>query len=86
MKKNSVAPSPRPAPGPSASEQVSRLEQDLDDAAPAPLGQFNITFYYMIGEEEVAVPTKACEYVGDDGAVVKGEPPAPAIRRSGGDG
>ncbi|MBA3459695.1 MAG: hypothetical protein H0T46_07025 [Deltaproteobacteria bacterium] len=29
------------------------------DAGPAPLGEFNITFYYMIGEEEVAAKAAA---------------------------
>lgn len=49
-----VPPSPMPremaSPPPAASS---------NDAGPTPIGEFNITFYYMIGEEEVAAKAAA---------------------------
>ena len=49
-----VPPSPMPR------EMASPpAEGTTTDAGPAPLGEFNITFYYMIGEEEVAAKAAA---------------------------
>lgn len=50
--------SPLPPP-PMPREMASPGSNSPKDAAPAPLGEFNITFYYMIGEEEVAATAAA---------------------------
>ena len=48
-----VPPSPMPR------EMASPPAAATTDAGPTPLGEFNITFYYMIGEEEVAAKAAA---------------------------
>jgi 3D (Asp-Asp-Asp) domain-containing protein len=57
-----------PPPPPNPSELVSRLEAE-PDLGPKPLGHFTITFYYMIGEEEVVAKRASGKAVNDnDGA------------------
>ena len=46
-------------PTPMPREMASPGSDSPKDAGPAPLGEFNITFYYMIGEEEVAAKVAA---------------------------
>ncbi|HEY1555743.1 MAG TPA: 3D domain-containing protein [Kofleriaceae bacterium] len=57
-----VEPEHRPLPEPAAVSQA----QDADRDSPKPLGQFTITFYYVIGEEEVGAKPVANENSGDD--------------------
>jgi 3D (Asp-Asp-Asp) domain-containing protein len=51
------ASAPPPPVAVAASEQVSRLEVDPQQE-PQPIGQFTITFYYMIGEDEIVPKAK----------------------------
>lgn len=48
-----------PLPPPPMPRDVVSTAEAPRDAGPAPLGEFNITFYYMIGEEEVAARAAA---------------------------
>ena len=45
---------PPPAPAPAVSQPAPKV-----DDGPKPLGQFSITFYYVIGEDEVVAKAKA---------------------------
>jgi 3D (Asp-Asp-Asp) domain-containing protein len=48
-------PTPRPAPEPAANVSVAEepVVIPVPDAGPRPLGAFNITFYYVVGEDEM---------------------------------
>jgi len=50
-----------PLPPPSMPHEMATppIEPTPTDAGPQPIGEFNITFYYMIGEEEVAAKVAA---------------------------
>jgi 3D (Asp-Asp-Asp) domain-containing protein len=48
----SVPPSPMP-------REIAAKPKEAVDSEPRPIGKFNITFYYMIGEEEVAAKAAA---------------------------
>jgi len=50
--------------------QVSVAEEPVVDEGPRPLGKFNITFYYVVGEEELKRPSN------DNQANASIEPPA----------
>jgi 3D (Asp-Asp-Asp) domain-containing protein len=54
------------APGPAAVERVRPLERSADD--PEPLGRFNLTFYYVIGEDEVGRKKPSNDNVAKDEA------------------
>jgi 3D (Asp-Asp-Asp) domain-containing protein len=64
-----------PPPAPNASEQVSRLETE-PSTEPQPIGRFAITFYYMIGEDEIVPKSKvANDNHADDAALASVTPP-----------
>jgi 3D (Asp-Asp-Asp) domain-containing protein len=50
-----------PLPPPAMPREMATppIEPTPSDAGPQPIGEFNITFYYMIGEEEVAARVAA---------------------------
>jgi 3D (Asp-Asp-Asp) domain-containing protein len=55
-------PRPEPSPPPPASVSVAEEPAEVSEAAPAELGKFNITFYYIVGEDEiVARPSRKKE-------------------------
>jgi 3D (Asp-Asp-Asp) domain-containing protein len=55
----SVEPSHDPKSEAAAVAIVSEEPRDKDSDEPKPIGQFSITFYYVIGEDEVAPKAKA---------------------------
>lgn len=48
-----------PLPPPPMPREMASPAEAPTDAGPQPLGEFNITFYYVIGEEEVAAKSAA---------------------------
>ncbi|MDB4957794.1 MAG: hypothetical protein JWO36_5363 [Myxococcales bacterium] len=65
------SPPPPPAP-PSASELVSRLEP-TPETEPAAIGHFTITFYYMIGEDEIPAKPAANDNTTELASVTPGD-------------
>jgi 3D (Asp-Asp-Asp) domain-containing protein len=59
---------PAPAPAVADTHAVSPAPADaaVSDDAPKPIGKFSITFYYVIGEEEIAPKPVANENRGSD--------------------
>ena len=55
---------PAPAPAPAIAQPSPKLESD----EPKPLGQFSITFYYVIGEDEVVAKTPRPSAANDNAA------------------
>jgi 3D (Asp-Asp-Asp) domain-containing protein len=60
-----VSQAPSPAPSPVIAVSVVPPDAAVVDDSPRPLGKFNITFYYVIGEEEVA-PKKVVAKAAND--------------------
>jgi 3D (Asp-Asp-Asp) domain-containing protein len=47
-------PAPRPEPAPAPAPNVSVAEEPIvSEPGPRELGKFNVTFYYIVGEEEI---------------------------------
>jgi 3D (Asp-Asp-Asp) domain-containing protein len=87
-------PAPRPEPAVEPAPSVSAAEEPAEppDAGPRPIGKFNITFYYVVGEDEmIARANRKKPPANDNGSRAgagpgSGSPQAAGAQVAGGEG